>query len=201
MASMKHIASASTPPDPFEAASKPKLVPESMAHWTAALITERGERVPRHLVAYAVGAAFPREHLRPVAEAICSREMLGDYGDNYLAAFLFHLIDIGAKHVSPGLPGQKPPHRPISDESWAGFLGWLQAKGVSDEVRESMRMCCVQWRKGAAYPVWVPQQLLDTIREQEQERRERQRAKRRAKEKASEEAAATTMGHIAAASA
>ncbi|KAI0722018.1 hypothetical protein C8T65DRAFT_734999 [Cerioporus squamosus] len=83
------MSTTSNPPDSREVTSAAKPDPASMVHWTAALINERGERVPRHLIAYAIGAAFPFEYLR-------------------------------------------------------------HAKG---------------WPKGAAYPVWVPQQLLDVIRE------------------------------------
>ncbi len=167
---MIHIASGFTPPAPHRTASKPKLDPESMEHWTPDLCTQRGERVPRHLVAYAVGAAFPVEHLRPIAEAVCSPEMLDKHGDNHLGALLFHLIDTGKKmtllhvqdsatrrpftlwvhRVFPGLPhGQEPP-RHLSEKSWALFHDYLKQRGVSDEVRESMRMCCIEWPKGAA---------------------------------------------------
>ncbi|TFK90944.1 hypothetical protein K466DRAFT_356055 [Polyporus arcularius HHB13444] len=165
---MIHIASGFTPPAPHRTALKPKLDPESMEHWTPDLCTQRGERVPRHLVAYAVGAAFPVEHLRPIAEAVCSPEMLDKHGDNHLGALLFHLIDTGKKmtllhvqdsatrrpftlwvhRVFPGLPhGQEPP-RHLSEKSWALFHDYLKQRGVSDEVRESMRMCCIEWPKG-----------------------------------------------------
>ncbi|TFK94540.1 hypothetical protein K466DRAFT_579967 [Polyporus arcularius HHB13444] len=112
--------------------------------------------------------------------------MLERNRNNYLAAFLFHLIDTGLKQtllhihhrgtrkhyilwvhsVTPGLPGEKLSHQPISDASWYKFLGYLKKRGVNEEVRTSMKMCCTQWPKGAAYPVWVPQQLLDVMREQ-----------------------------------
>ncbi len=160
----------SNPPGSRETTSTTKLSPGSMEHWTAALINEQGERLPRHLVAYAVGAAFPFEHLRHIAEAICSPEMLERNRDNYLAAFLFHLIDTGLKQtllhiyhrgtrkhyilwvhsVTPGLPGEKLSHQPISDASWYKFLGYLKKRGVNEEVRSSMKMCCTQWPKGAA---------------------------------------------------
>ncbi|RPD74247.1 hypothetical protein L226DRAFT_86975 [Lentinus tigrinus ALCF2SS1-7] len=65
-----------TPSSSKASAAPNKPAPWSMDHWTSCLVTRKGTPLPRGTVAYAIGAAFPTEHLRHIAEAVCTPEQI-----------------------------------------------------------------------------------------------------------------------------
>ncbi|RPD53429.1 hypothetical protein L226DRAFT_540488 [Lentinus tigrinus ALCF2SS1-7] len=171
-------------------ASKPKKpAPWSMDHWTSCLITRNGTPLPRGTVAYAIGAAFPPEHLRSIAEAMCTPEQIEAERGNHLAALLFHLIETDSMQtllhitdfatgqpyllwvlrVTPGRHGKSPVER-IEPEKWTLFRQFLFRRGLSKDIIKSIRKCVTPWPQGAAYPVWVPDMLLHKMQKQAKEK-------------------------------
>ncbi|RPD68668.1 hypothetical protein L226DRAFT_317566 [Lentinus tigrinus ALCF2SS1-7] len=173
---------ANSPPEPSYAASeKPvpsalmpaapkKPAPWSMDHWTSCLITRNDTPLPRGTVAYAIGAAFPPEHLRSLAEAVCTPEQIEAERGKHLAALIFHLIETDSMQtflhitdratdqpyllwvlrVTPGRRGKLPAER-IEPEKWTLFRQFLFRRGLSKDIIKSFRKCVTPWPQGAAY--------------------------------------------------
>ncbi|RPD56338.1 hypothetical protein L226DRAFT_573994 [Lentinus tigrinus ALCF2SS1-7] len=169
-----------------EPASAPKYPPASMKHWTAGLVTESGEVLPSYVVAYALGCVVPSRWTNSIpsrkryVHANCSRITQTTL---WRRCSSMYLIQSDAKQtllrardpdtgkplivwvhaVVPGTSVTKPTER-ISPEEWATFDAFLSRKGISEEMRKNTRRCRIEWPKGSAYPVWVPQALLDHMR-------------------------------------
>ncbi|RPD56333.1 hypothetical protein L226DRAFT_615534 [Lentinus tigrinus ALCF2SS1-7] len=164
---------------PAPATSALKYPRESMKHWTPDLVTEDGESVPPGVVVYALGCAFPEGYLRPLAQAICSSELLEKYPDKPLTSLVFHFIENQLSQtflrtcdpetdeplmmwvlcVVPGTLDKPPPQR-IGPKEWAPFDAYLLSRGVSKDILKGMANCVMRWPRGAAYPIWVPEAIL-----------------------------------------
>ncbi|RPD53426.1 hypothetical protein L226DRAFT_617386 [Lentinus tigrinus ALCF2SS1-7] len=180
--------------DPTPSSSQAPAAPEkpepwSMEHWTSGLVTRKGIPLPRGTVAYAIGLAFPPEHVRPIAEVMCTPEEIKEERDDYLAALLFkliamdnmqtilHIADHATKkplmlwvlRVTPGRAGKLPTER-IEPERWTLFYQYLYRRGLSIDVLKSFRKCITRWPRAAAYPVWVPDMLLYKLQLQAKEK-------------------------------
>ncbi|RPD53424.1 hypothetical protein L226DRAFT_540483, partial [Lentinus tigrinus ALCF2SS1-7] len=161
--------SGNSAPSALTSAAPEKPEPWSMEHWTSGLVTRKGIPLPRGTVAYAIGLAFPPEHVRPIAEIMCTPEEIKEERDDYLAALLFKLIEMDnmqtilhiADHatkkplmlwvlrVTPGRAGKVPPER-IEPERWILFYQYLYRRGLSIDVLKSFRKCITRWPRAAA---------------------------------------------------
>ncbi|RPD60949.1 hypothetical protein L227DRAFT_71924 [Lentinus tigrinus ALCF2SS1-6] len=162
--------SSDPPRPPSEAtAARKKLPPSSREHFTSALVTSHGTPLPPDIAAYAIGAAFPPELVRPIAEALCTPERIEKTFHNYDAALLFELIEMDVNQtllhifdsvkkqrltlwvlcVIPG-PRNKMPSDRMEAERWKLFRRFLSQNGVSQDVIKRLRKCIAPWPKGAA---------------------------------------------------